>query len=149
MSFPDLLYRIAHSYVGKVPALAARMGKNPTVLMHKLNPNKGSHGLNADEAELMIDFAEANEDVARYFADKANMLLIPKIMVDGSDMQMLDGFMDVVRELGEFSTTFQKDYADGRISADDYRDICKEGNDVIVKMASFLDRIGQMVEPDD
>lgn len=145
MSFPDLIYRIAHDYPGKVPALAVRMGKNPTVLSHKLNPNMNSHGINADEIEQVIDFAQRHADVARYFADLADMLVIPKIIVNGSDMELLDGYMDIIKELGEFSQKFQQAYADGDINPKEYRAILQEGNEVMAKMAGFMDRIGQMV----
>lgn len=146
MSFPDLIYRIAHDYPGKVPALAARMGKNPTVLSHKLNPNKESHGINADEIEEIIDFSDRSADVAAYFAEKADLLLIPKIIVQGSDMELLDGFMEVIGELGEFSTEFQKAYADKRIDSNDFKRLQKEGTDVMTRLAGFLDRIGQVVD---
>jgi hypothetical protein len=146
LSFPDLLYHIGHDYPGKVPALAQRMGKVPGTLMKKLDPGTTSHGIDAEEIEMMLDFAGANGLVARHFADKADLLVIQKIVVDGSDMELLDGFMGVVTELGEFSTKFTAHYADGNISWAEFFDLAKEGADVMSRMAGFVDRIRQLAE---
>jgi hypothetical protein len=147
-SFPDLLYHIAHGYPGKVPALAQRMGKVPGTLLKKLDPGTTSHGIDAEEIEMLLDFCSANGLVARHFADKADLLVIPKIIVDGSDMQLLEGFMEVVAELGEFSTKFTAAYADGNISWPEFMDLAKEGADVMSRMAGFIDRVKQLAEKD-
>lgn len=145
-SFPDLLYLIAHNAPGGVSALASRMDKNATVLQHKLNPNNTTHFINAPEIETMLDFLNANDQAAHFFAEKCNKLLIDKMVIDGSDMQLLDGFMEVVRELGEFSSEFQKAFADGHIDSKEFKRIAKEGNDVMAKMAGLMDRIHQLVD---
>lgn len=146
MSFPDFLYRIAHGAPGAVPALAARMKKNVTVLQHKLNPNCSTHGVMAEEAEQILDFSNKNFEAAEYFAAKANAVVIPLIVCDGSDMELLDGFMDVVKELGEFSAEFQRDWADGRITEKEFKRLKDEATEVQARMISLMARIERLIE---
>lgn len=149
MSFPDLLYRIAHQYPGAVPALAVRMGKNHTVLQHKLNPNCSTHGINADEIEQLVDFSGCNLSVAEYFAGKAGAVVVKLADLPAvSDMELLDEFLGVVRELGELSSEFQQAWADGRISMTEFGRIKKEANDLQVQVMVLLQRIESLVEPD-
>jgi hypothetical protein len=144
LSLPDLLYHIAHDYPGAVPALAQRMNKVEGTLQKKLNPNLDSHGMNAEEIEMMVDFANANHRLARYFGDKADMLMVPKIVIHGSDTELLDGYMDIIKELGELSTKVQTSYADGAITARELVAIEQEGTDVMIRLASFIDRVRQI-----
>jgi len=146
MCFADLLYRIAHAYPGGVVALAARMGKNSTVLQHKLNPNKSSHEVNAPEIDMISDLAEGNLQIAQYFADKAGAVVVMLPEIDCSDMALLDSFMSVVGELGEFSAEFQKAWADGSISPKEFQRLKKEAADVQSHMVALVNRIGQLVE---
>lgn len=146
MSFPDLLYRIAHDSPGAVPALAARMAKNPTVLQNKLNPHCRTHGVMADEAEQIIDFSGCNLMVAEYFAGKAGAVVVPLTAFDGSDMALLDGFMTVLADLGNFSTEFQRDWADGRIDKEEFARLRQQAQTVQSHLYALLDRIGQLVE---
>lgn len=146
MSFPDLIYNIAHDYPGKVPALAARMGKNKTVLQHKLDPDYPSHAINADEIERIIDLTHTNRQAAEFFAGKADCVVIAMLACAGSDMELLDSFMQVVAQLGEFSAEFQRDWADGRIDAREFARLTKESDDVIARLLELRNRIGQMVE---
>ncbi|MEZ0231883.1 MAG: phage regulatory CII family protein [Methylophilaceae bacterium] len=147
MSFPHLLYRIAHGFDGKVPGLAALMKKNETVLMHKLNPHKDSHGINAPEIEMMLDFTPAgNLQAAEFFAAKCNSMVLPLLDDKCSDMALLDSYVKVISELGEFSAEFQKAIADGRITKAEFKRLKKESSDVQMRMASLIDRISHMVE---
>lgn len=146
MSLPDLFYRIAHDAPGAVPALAARMNKNPTVLMHKLNPNNNTHGLTINEAEHILDLTDNNLSAAEYFAAKAGALVVKIVECRGSDVEMLDAFMDVVKELGTFSAEFQRDFADGHITPAEFRRLTKEAVRVQSKLLSFMGRVEQIVD---
>ena len=146
MSFPDYLYRIAHDYPGAVPALAARMGKNPTVLMHKLNPNNITHGVMANEAEQIIDLTDSNLSAAEYFASKTNAVVVQLPDCNGSDEELLDAFMDVVKELGVLSAEFQRDWADGRITPVEFRRLSKEAARLQARVLGFMARVEMLVE---
>jgi hypothetical protein len=146
MSFQDFVYRQAHQYPGKVPALAARMGKNTTVLQHKLNPNNTTHGINADEIEEVLDFTDGNMAAAEYFATKVGAVVVRLTEAPLSDMELLDEFMSALKELGEFSSVFQNSFADGRITPDEFKKIKKEALDVQRQLATCLQRIEALVE---
>jgi hypothetical protein len=145
MSFPDFIYNVAHDYPGGVPALAARMNKNKTVLQHKLNPNCETHGINADEIERIVDMANANFAAAEHFAHKAGALVVQlPDMPQVGDMELLDEFMSIMAELGQLSAEFQRGYSDGQIDSDDLDRISKEATDVHSRLLSFMKRVESM-----
>ena len=145
-SYQEFLYRIAHDYPGAVPALAARLERNPTVLMHKLNPNNTTHCLTMNEAEQIIDLTDSNFEAAQLFATKANAIVVQIVECQGSDVEVLDAFLDVVKELGAFSAEFQRDWSDGRITPAEFRRINKEAVRVQSTLLSFMSRVEQLVE---
>lgn len=158
MSIRDLAHRIAMKYPGGIAALAVRM-KPPKpgetlaqsfiqVLRNKLNPNSTTHHLYIEEFEDQVDLADANLEVAEHFAQKANAVVIslPMLACDGSDMELLDGFLEIVRELGEFSAEFQKSWADGRITADEFARLSAEARDIQARVVAQLGRIEQVVD---
>lgn len=138
MTIEHIAYRIAHEFKGGVVALASMMGKGEKVLQSKLNPNIDSHFLNIGELEMLADFTDRNEDVARYFAEKANAVLIklPAAPIDG-DMEMLDLVMSSIKELGEVFSVFQIAWADGRITDREYSQVSNEIDDVIARLLEF------------
>jgi len=139
LTITHLAYRIAHEFTGSVVALAAMMGKGQQVLTNKLNPNYDSHHLSIEELEMMGDFTNRNIDIARYFADKANAVVVkvPDAPMDG-DMSLLDGFLDITREMGEMSFEFQKSWADGEITKREFQCIKSEVSDVQSKLLAWL-----------
>jgi len=155
MSIEDFAYRVAHDYPGGVRPLATRM-RPPTdddpapnygqVLINKLNPNCGTHSLLAREFEQIVDFTGTNLEAADYFAAKVGALVVRLDAFAGSDLELLDAFMSVMKELGELSAEFQKDYADGNISADDLHRISKEARDVHMRLCAFVMRVEQISE---
>lgn len=145
MSFPDFVFRVAHGYPGKVPALAARMAKNVTTLQNKLNPNYPSHGINADEIEQILDLSDSNKAAAEFFAAKVGCVVFQPSEQQCSDIELLDAFMQVLQELGEFSAEFKQDFSDGNISQEEFDRIVKESDDVIARLLELRSRIGQLV----
>lgn len=151
----DLAYHIAHGYPGGVRPLAMRM-RPPTpddpasnygqVLTNKLNPNNATHHLLASELENMADMAGANITVADYFSRKCNAVVVQLEICNGSDVEVLDGFLAVMSEFGEFCAEFQKDWADGHLKPDEFQRLSKEARDVHVRLLSHMARIEQMVE---
>lgn len=53
----DACYRVAKQYPGKIPALAARLGKNYATLQKKLAAHTETHQLSLDEFSSIIDMA--------------------------------------------------------------------------------------------
>lgn len=76
MTIRHLAYRIGHDFVGGVAGLANMMDKSPTVLSNKLCTTSTTHFLTIAELEMMVDFANANMQVARYFGTKARAVVV-------------------------------------------------------------------------
>lgn len=149
MNLEDLVYRIAHDYPGGVRPLASRMSDRDgyaQLLLNKLNPNISTNHTSVREMEQIVDITDKNLEAAQFFAAKANAVVIPLMVCDGSDMALLDGFMEVVKELGEFSAEFQKDWADGRITAREFQRLKAKAFDVQARMFAHVNRIEQIVE---
>lgn len=145
----DIAYHLAHDYPGGVPALAVRMGKNATVLMHKLNPNNTTHHLTAHELDALDDFTGGLR-VAEYFAHKHDCYLVRMAAPEGLDESaLMDAFFDVTREWGEFCAEFQADYADGEITQEEYQRLKARRLELCQRMVALTDRIFLMVEGGD
>lgn len=146
MNITHLAYRLAHQYKGGVVGLANMMGKNDRVLASKLNPNVDTHHLNIDELSMMADFTNTNYELADYFATKANAVVVklPEFPTD-TDAGLLDGYMSIMRELGDLSHEFQQDYADGRIDAREFERIAHNISLVHSKLIAFHSSVKQVV----
>jgi len=132
------VYRIAREYKGTIAGIASMMGRNEKVLASKLNPNVDTHHLNIDELELLAEFTDTSIDVAQYFASKANAVVVRlPDMPDGSDLCLLDAYMQIMKELGELSAEFQKAFADGVINRKEFSRICVEVTGVQAKLLAF------------
>lgn len=142
----DAAFHTAHDFPGGVPALAQRMGDvSPNVLNKKVDPRLDTHHLRLDEAVKMQSISGDPRILhAMAFTLHHVAIPVPDIKDDG-DMSMLDGFMDILKELGEFSTEFQKSWADGVIKPDELERIVAEANDVQGRLAMFVSRISSMV----
>lgn len=146
MTIRHLAYRIAHDYPGTVIGLAAHMGKGAQVLTNKLNPNSETHHLTITELETLADFTNANIAIAEYFAHKANAVVVPLPLVpDESDMGLLDGYMAIMKEMGDLASRFQTAYADGDITTKEFEQIEAEVVDVQSKLLSFQAQIKRVV----
>lgn len=114
MNVLDAAYITAHEYPGGVPALSARMGVSRNVLQNKLNPAVEYHKLTLDEA-MRLQTMTGDHRILHAMADELGYVCVKLPISDASDMELLDSFMTVLRELGEFSSEFQQDWSDGRI----------------------------------
>ena len=146
MTIQHLAYRLAHSFNGGVVALAAVMGKSDKVLASKLNPNVDTHHLNIAELDMLADFTDSNLALAEYFAQKAHavVVVLPTIP-DESDMGLLDGYMAIMKEMGELASRFQTAYSDGDISQKEFEQIQTEVNDVQSQLLAFQAQIKRVV----
>lgn len=146
MTITHLAYRLAHQFNGGVVALASMMGKGDKVLSSKLNPNTDTHHLNIEELDMLADFTNSNLELAEYFAAKGNAVVVPfPVVPDDGDMGLLDGYMAIMKELGELSSTFQSAYADGNITEREFEQINHEASDVIAKALAFVGSIKRVV----
>lgn len=143
----DAAFHTAHDFPGGVHALAQRMGGvSPNVLNKKVDPRSDTHHLRLDES-VKIQSITGDYRMLQAMAFSLNHVAIPLPEVgDSGDMSMLDGFMDILKELGEFSKEFQTGWADGRISKDELDRIKLEAADVQGRFAMFVARITEISE---
>lgn len=140
----DAAFHVAHDYPGGIHALAVRMATSPNVLNKKVDPNTDTHHLRLDEA-LKISLLTQDARILQAFAASLSHVAIPLPDIgDDGDMGLLDGFMQVIKELGELTTSFQTAWADGAINSKELSDIKQEAHDVQCRLAAFIQRIEQI-----
>lgn len=146
MTISHLAYRIAHEFKGGVVGLAALMGRGDKVLASKLNPNTQTHHLTIEELEMMIDFTDTNYQLAQYFADKCNAVVfkLPDVL-DHGDMNLLDSYMQIMKEMGDLAAEFQKAYADGSIDRKEFTRIANEVTGVQARLLAFQSTVESKV----
>jgi hypothetical protein len=146
MSIIDVVYRVAHDYPGGIRALAARMNKNPHVLQNKVNPNCETHHLTVEEAAQIADLTDT-DDIARAFAERRNMVCVRLAQFDGvSDMELLDLFLELETQKGEWVAAIKKALSDGMLDAVEFERISKEFNEFCAAGAEVESRLKSMVQ---
>jgi hypothetical protein len=114
-------------------------------LTNKVNFNSETHNTNVDEFEQAVDLINCNYEVAEYFAAKCNSIVFKLPNVQVGDMALLEGFMEIMTEIGEISTEFQKAISDGRISQNEMDRIAKEIGDAMSKLLAWQARVSLVV----
>lgn len=114
------LYHAAHDYPGGVEALAGMIGTNADLLRKKLNPNIGTHNLNARDAQKVADLTQDHrilQSMCSIFG--AGYFILPDF--DGDDGSLFERSTEVMREVGELMETVRVSMADGRVDADEVK----------------------------
>ena len=146
MTIKHLAYRIARDSQLGHASLAQAMNVKAQTLTNCLNVNAETHNLNISNFELLAEFSNGNLAVAEFFAAKCNAVVVTLPDVpDESDMGLLDGFMAIMKELGELSSSFQTAYADGDITAREFERIASEVSDVQSQLLAFQAQIKRVV----
>jgi hypothetical protein len=146
LTIKHLAYRIARDSQLGHASLADAMGMKSQTLTNSLNVNASTHNLNISNFELLAEFSNGNMAVAEYFAAKVNAVVVPlPIMPDDSDMALLDGFMAVMKEMGELAVSFQTAYADSNITKKEFDKIKEEFADVLSRLLAFQSQIERVV----
>jgi len=144
MNILDAAFHVAHDFPGGVVAMAARMGISQNVLNKKVDPRQDTHHLRFDEAVKMGLIANDKRALnAHAQAHNCVVVQLPDLP-DSGDMALLDGFMDIVNELGEFTKAFQEAYRDGKITSKEIKHISDEAADVQTRLAAFVLRLQEM-----
>lgn len=133
MKLKRLLHQLVMGAADSVEVLCARMQQREQmldpfapkrslqVLRNKLNPDSNSHHMTLEELDMLSEFTGADLPVANYFAQRAHAVCVPLPDADFGDMGLLDAFMDVSIQQGNFAIEFQKAWADGNISEHKYQ----------------------------
>lgn len=135
---------------GLVLALAAinadRSNQMSTQVLHnKLNPFYAADCLNVHQFSAIVRCLDLNLEMACFYAEKANAVVVKLPAVAESDMALLDDFLNIARELGETSQRFQAGFADGVITQAEYQQISKEVHDTVSALLQFEQSVARVV----
>lgn len=136
-------------FAGLLVAINAQPNRKNTMsyqtLTNKLNPNCENMIPNIKELEFTLNTLGGHVEVARYFAQLGNAVVVPLPDVAEGDMGLLDDFMNISVQLGEASQAFQKSYADGDINKIEFKKISKEVDDVVSALLAFKGSVERVV----
>lgn len=141
MDLFDVIHDIAIHYPGGEKALALRMDKNPGTMCKKLLPSDHTHDLTVKELRTIVDYCDTDR-VAQAFADQRGLMCIKKPNFEGvSDKEILDLFLDLQAQQGEWAREISKAMDSGDISWDELMRIRKEYNEFITASAEVMNRL--------
>ena len=141
MDLMDQIHEIAHGYPGGVEALSARMGKNPGTMRKKLLPNEDTHDLTVKELRKIVDYCDTDK-IAQSFAADRGLICIKMPEFDQlSDKEILDLFLDLQAQQGEWAREISKAMQNGEIDWDELMSIRKEYNEFITAAAEVMNRL--------
>lgn len=141
MDLLDIIHEEAHAYPGGVEALARRMGKNPGTLRKKLLPNEDSHDLTVKELRQIVDFRNTDRVAQSFASDRGLMCISMPDFESLSDKEILDLFLDLQAQQGEWAREISKAMANGSIDWDELAKIRKEYNEFITAAAEVMNRL--------
>lgn len=139
--------KFGHEGVLAAINLGRKNSMSMQMLTNKLNPHSESHTINVQEMELIADVVDAHAALADYHAQKCNAVVVPLPGDDdlAGDMNLLDAFVQSSISAGDFASEFQRAWADGRITPDEFKSLRTRLHNQIAKQLGLLARIEQVV----
>jgi len=141
----DAAYHTVHDFPGGTHAMAQRLSDvSPNVLNKQIDPNVDTHVLGLSRS-VKIQRIAKDPRILHAMAFELNHVAIPLPEVpEYGDMSLLDGFMDIINEMADFTQAFQQSWADGKITSKEFERIKSEAADVQARFAAIVARIGDM-----
>lgn len=146
MNLTDAAYAVAHDYPGGTESLAPRLGMSGAILRGKVNPNDKSHHLTLAEAMRMQSMTGDFRILHAMAGELGFVCVQMPSFANTSEMELLDSFMSVMKELGEFSAEFRKDWEDGEISKHELKRIKQEFYEMQQAGIELMQRIEALAE---
>jgi hypothetical protein len=145
MSVLDAALYLVKSYPGGYESLAPRVGKPASTLRHEVEAT-GSAKLGLLTAELMT-IHSGNPCIVQALAHAAGGVFLPGLPAGSSadDLTLL-AVSDAIGEVGKLVTAFSESIADGRVTANELRNIEREALDASGKLMHLLAIARQMHE---
>lgn len=147
-------YRVVHEYISMTgvkgaQGLAPLLGKNPAVLCHKVDPQKDTHHLTADE-EHQIEMVTGDLRITHARLAELGLAAV-KLgdFEDTSDTELLDLQLRMNKEVGEASAALMRAIADGTITPAEAREFEKETFEGIRAMLELNHRIAALADFND
>lgn len=146
MNLTDAAYAVAHDYPGGTESLAPRLGMSGAILRGKVNPKDSAHKLTLAEA-VRMQAMTGDHRILHAMADELGYVCVQsQIFVNVSDMDLLDSFMMVMKELGDFAAEFRNDWADGEIKPDELERLRSEFYELQQAGLELMQRIESLAE---
>lgn len=141
MNIWDVIHEVAHSYPGGVEALAGRMGKSADTLRKKVLPSNDTHDLTVKELRKIVDYV-GTDAVAKAFADERGLMCIKKPDYgDLSDKAILDLFLVLQIQQGEWAKEISGAMENGEIDWDELMAIRTEYEEFAAAAAEVMNRL--------
>jgi hypothetical protein len=136
-------YELVHNFrKGKTPsgaaALAPLVGMNPGTLNNKVNPNIDSHHLSAAEGVALQAAARNYAPISAEAATLGGVFTLIEPLDDNTDERLLKLFLELHEEQGETAETVRIALEDGRVSANELKDITREVFEDMAKQMQLL-----------
>jgi hypothetical protein len=121
--------------------IAEKMLINDKTLRNKIDPNQDTHHLYVEEIDSLVD-ALNTDAIANYFAEQRGLMCIKKPDFEAlSDKEILDLFLDLQAQQGEWAREISKAMASGDIDWNELVSIRKEYNEFITAAAEVMNRL--------
>ena len=141
-----LIHRISHAYAGGLRQLSSDMDINYNTLRSKANHAIETHYFSGEELALLADLSDTNE-IAKFFADRRGLMCIQKPDYDGlSDAALLDLFLSIQKEQGEWASEISKALENGEIEEDEIRRIREAYEEFVVAGSEVMNRLETYAE---
>ncbi len=143
MSAVDAVYRLAHRYPGGIPALAARMRRNPDSLQNKINPNQAGAHVYIQEAEEMTAFS-GDPEIAQAMAMACGHVCIP-VPPTGGEGEFATEIAAVGKEFGDVMEATVKAIDDGRVTSRELAEYDRQFNELLAAAVRLRAQLVKLV----
>ena len=145
IDLPDVL--VAAQHLGQrhnISALARQLGKGPTIMANKLNPDCDTHHLTLGEAVAITELSDDNGIIEAWAVSRGKVLVdIPTGVA--SDEELADLVMIVSESVAQVFAAYREARKDGLIDRDERREIGQRVQDAIRDLLSLDEVIGGQV----
>lgn len=148
MNVADAAHLCVHDYPGGSESLAPRMGMSAAVLRNKVNPNNTTHHLTVAEADRMMGITGDLRVLHALAATHGQVVVTPAAAGEACDMAVLEAISALWSRNGDLGSAVHASLADGELTQCELRQIRKAAYAVQQRMATLLERLGAMAEPE-
>jgi hypothetical protein len=146
MNVSDAMHATVHGYPGGAGSLGPRVSINPTVLNSKVNPNTTTHHLTLAEAMRIMGVTGDHRTLRAMNEELGYLPPIARVAGEVSDLALLECYTKLIGELGDFSTTFHRALADGRVTKKELKKLRSAMLDFAGAGEELLVRLEQIAE---
>lgn len=146
MSIATACHRAIKDKKGGVAAFAATYGYNAHTLQNKLNPTQDTHVLTVPELECIIEYTRDERILDAIAETHGSLMWFDMGLVGGlpSDVAMLETVTKLFQRVGMLAGKVQKSLEDGKVDADELRDLQAEFFRVVRAGAGVIERAKQL-----